>query len=224
MSELWEAARLLPSYITEVVSGPRLPYAIVAGFAFLVALFFSGRIADLLRQLFVLAAVAAAVFAFLTRRYPLFLLCAFLLAVLAVFRLIRWLLITIRQNHINRRIEERALAKAASRRGSFANKQGYSGAARPIVYEPDPEPMNAGEIREVVDGTEEKPGRTEAAAKTETAAKTEPAAAAAGKDPVLMNREQIFSAVEKLKDLKDAGVLTEAEYSEKTAALYEQLG
>ena len=104
MSELWEAARLLPSYITEVVSGPRLPYAIVAGFVFLVALFFSGRIADLLRQLFVLTAVAAAVFAFLTRRYPLFLLCALLLAVLAVFRLIRWLLITIRQNHINRRI------------------------------------------------------------------------------------------------------------------------
>jgi len=294
MAEFIKALYELPSYIQSVLTGPNLPYAIVAGVVFLLVLFINNRITNLIRQLFVLAAVLIAVFAFKTGRYSLMLLCFFVLILLEVFRFFRYTLTSIRQNHINRRIEERALAKAASRRGAFVNKQAYSGEMRPIVDPDADKPMNAEEIREVVDAKEEhspegKPAqepelketkakkpkpkkektmpdevraekpplekapvkeasaeeasgnepvlkktpvkepsadevRKKTASKEAPAEEPAPEEGKAAGDSILTNRDQILSAIDKLKELKNAGILTEAEFKSQTAALYEKLG
>ena len=73
------------------------------------------------------------------------------LLILLIIRLIGYTIKTIRTNRINKRIEERALERAAKRRGSWTNKQGYSG-ARKMIVEPEyvPEEMNREEIEEVI--------------------------------------------------------------------------
>ena len=261
MAEFIKALYEMPDYIKTILTGPHLPYAIAGGVIFLLVLVINNRLTNLIRQLFVLAAVLIAVFAFKTGRFSLMLLCFIALILLEVFRFIRYALTTARTNYRDRRFEERALEKAASRRGAFVNKQAHSGERRPIV-DPDADvPMNETEIRDVVDSKGE-----EAAEKVlEEAGKASPLAEQAErgsilpessektsslKDPVLpqnvddvkepdrsalsdvitsgenvlQNRGQILSAIEKLKELKASGMLSEEEFKNQTESLYEKLG
>ncbi len=205
----------VPEYLRSLVSGRYLIPVIVVLAVFIFVLFFSNKVADFLRRVFIGAMLVLGVIGYFIPRYQLIWVCLILLVLLAVVRLIRYIFVTVRQDRINSKIEARALAKARKRRGTWQNKQGYSGEAKPLV-----------------DGdtaTSDSASAADAAAEMvldeEVENKLNAEERAAGMPKVdYMNRKQIMDCIEKLKDLKDAGVLTEAEYNEKARDLYARLG
>ncbi len=137
--------------------------------------------------------------------YELLGLCLLLVIVLLLVRLIRYTFVTVRQNRINRKIEQKALAKAQKRRGSWKEKQGYSGDRQD-------------ELKGGVSGSEALPSSAE-----EEPSETEDEGAEAGSDSY-MSRSQFKKAMEELTDLKELGLLTEEEFNQKKAILYSRLG
>ncbi len=156
--------------------------AVILLVIFVLAVFMTNKVATLCRYIVVIAGIAAATIGFVFKRFPYFWTAAGALAILIVIRLLFYTIRTIRQNRIDRRIEERALAKAASRRGSWKNRQGYSGHARAIEDDYVPGKMSRDEIKQVIENeraeASEKESGPAAEAKTEPAAemKAEPAA------------------------------------------------
>lgn len=150
MLELFNLLKSMPEYVKYLFT-EHLITACIAAVIFIFVLFFSNKVVNTLRTFFILAVIAIGCLAFVTQRKPLLCLCAAALIILFIIRIIRYTIVTIRINRRNRRIEERALEKAAKRRGEWNNRKGYSGERRPIV-EPKyvPEKMDKEEIESVI--------------------------------------------------------------------------
>ena len=123
---------------------------------FLLALIVPGRIGSLIRKVVILAnvlfAMAGGFMGRLQNGYEIICLSAFSLIILLVVRMIVRISGAIKQRKIDARIEEKALAKAAKRRGAFKKRQGYSGESREIDDEDFVPPSEAHvEIRKVIE-------------------------------------------------------------------------
>ena len=100
----------------------------------------------------VLFAMAGGFMGRLQNGYEIICLSAFSLIILLVVRMIVRISGAIKQRKIDARIEEKALAKAAKRRGAFKKRQGYSGESREIDDEDFVPPSEAHvEIRKVIE-------------------------------------------------------------------------
>ncbi len=216
VQKIMDAFYQVPELCRTLITGKYMIPTIVAAIIFLFVLFFSNRLADFLRRIFILAAVVLGVIAYFTKQYSLIWICALALVLLAVIRLIIHIFVNVRQDRINSKIEARALAKAKKRRGTWQNKKGYSGESKPLVDAPTPEAS-----------------RADAASQADSMILESEVENTVGEDnsdnTVLpevdyMDRTRIMKYVGMLKELKDAGVLTEEEYTKKQAELYSRLG
>lgn len=100
----------------------------------------------------VLFAMAGGFMGRLQNGYEIICLSAFSLIILFIVRMIVRISGAIKQRKIDARIEEKALAKAAKRRGAFKKRQGYSGESREIDDEDFVPPSEAHvEIRKVIE-------------------------------------------------------------------------
>ena len=140
----------LPAYIPTLIEKFLIPVIIVA-VVYLIALFFSNHFAYVLRWFYILACIALLIFGYFRGNYSLMWLVGFSLVFMLLFKIIVGIAKYIKGRRRDRKIERVALAKAEQRRGSFANKQAYSGAPKPITDEPYvPEKMNDAEINDVI--------------------------------------------------------------------------
>ncbi len=175
MSRVIEYIQKVPEYLSIEFTTHTLAAVIVLA-VFLYVLFFSNKAAEILRKIFIAACVIFAAAGGFNgpKNYGFQMICTAIIAlvILAIVRTVRNAIVTVRQNRINARIEERALAKAAKRRGSFKNKQGYSGEAKPIVDDYVPGKMSKDEINDVIEnevvGTSPVSSENEAPAPEET--------------------------------------------------------
>lgn len=149
MTQYIQAIKGLPAYVESLVSG-HLILAALCLIVFVIALVMTNKVATICRYAVVIVCIAVGAFSFVFDARQLFCLVALILLLMILIRLMMYGIRTIRQNRIDRRIEERALAKAASRRGSWKNRQGYSGKPKPIESNYVPGKMSAHEINEVV--------------------------------------------------------------------------
>ncbi len=215
--QMIDAFYQVPAYCRAIASGRFMIASIVVAIVFLIVLFFTNRLVNILRRLFVLATIVLAVAAYFKNKFPLLWVCILTLIILGLVRLIRHIFVTVRQDRINERIEAKALAKARKRRGSWQNKQGYSGEAKPLVL--DDEPIREEEEEDLEDTAEAVVLDSEVKAKIEKEEAAEDATVGS-----YGNRRQIMETIQQLKELKDKGVLTEEEYNKKKADLYSRLG
>ena len=168
MQEIFDLLKSMPEYVKTLFTN-HLIMACIAAVVFFFVLFFSNKVANTVRTFFVLAVLVFGAIGFVTKRHALLCLSIITLIILIIVRLIKYVIVTIRTNQRNKRIEERALEKAAKRRGEWKNRKGYSGERRPIV-EPEyvPEKMNKEEIESVIENEKaDKPVETKAAPVTE---------------------------------------------------------
>ncbi|MDO4803993.1 MAG: SHOCT domain-containing protein [Lachnospiraceae bacterium] len=169
MEKILDALAKMPAFLAELFT--EHPVIAVAGvMAFLLALMVPGRIGSLIRKIVVLANVMFAMAGGFMGRgqngYQIICLSAISLITLFIVRLIVRIVAAIKQRRIDARIEERALAKAAKRRGSFKKRRGYSGEPRD-TWDDDfvPPEESQIEIRQVIENEiSEGKARNEAAA------------------------------------------------------------
>lgn len=179
MQEIFDLLKSMPEYVKTLFTN-HLIMACIAAVVFFFVLFFSNKVANTVRTFFVLAVLVFGAIGFVTKRHALLCLSIITLIILIIVRLIKYVIVTIRTNQRNKRIEERALEKAAKRRGEWKNRKGYSGERRPIV-EPEyvPEKMDKEEIESIIANEKaDKPLEAKAAPiteelKTENSEKTE---------------------------------------------------
>lgn len=157
MNRILSYIEKVPDYLRQEFSS-RMLVCVIVLIVYLFVLFFSNKVAGVLRKIFIVACIGFAVIGGFRgpNKNGFEMICTAVLALilLGIIRLISYIIRTVRQNRIDARIEERALAKAAKRRGSFKNKQGYSGASKPIEDDYVPDEMSKEEIRDVVDNDE----------------------------------------------------------------------
>lgn len=182
MQSVSEQIKAVPDYIKWGFTHQTLIAVIVLA-VFIFVLFFSNKVAGILRTFFVIVCIAACAYGAIAKKFDIVWTAFLALVILAIVRLIAYIIHTIRQNRINARIEERALAKAAQRRGSWKNKQGYSGEAKPIVDDYKPGKMSDDEIKDVIENEKADLPRSGAAAAA-AAAGTVQASAASAADTV----------------------------------------
>ncbi len=139
----------LPDYALGLWASHKIP-VIIALIIFVFVLFFSNKVAQILRLIFVVAVIAFGGYGYYKGNYVMIALAVCVLLILILVRIIIYAIRTIRQNQLDRRLEERALEKAAKRRGNWENRQGYSGEQKPIVQEFNTEKMDQQEIVEVI--------------------------------------------------------------------------
>ncbi len=207
-----EAFYVLPDYFIQTLNGKYMIPAIVAAILLLFSAFFTNKLADIIRGAYVVCAAGLFVFAYLTSRYPLMITIALSILFLGVVRLIRYIWVNVRQDRINSKIEAKALAKAKKRRGSWQNKKGYSGEAKPLVVD-EPVQTLTEEEREAAEAAKD-------ALLEEDSELTE----AEELEIDYMNRKDVTKYVDMLKELKAVGILTEEEYTKKQAELFSKLG
>ncbi len=224
MQILFQALYQVPDLIRTIFAGKFAVAAVAVTAAYLISLFLNNKPARVIREILVLAAVAAGVGAYFKRRYAFFWLMLILLAVLLLVRLLSYLLVTIRVNRRNRRIERKALEKARMRRGSWKDRRGYSGAPRPDDAPARLPGMDSGEIRDVVENeTVAREGADlDIGSVPETPAPAAPQAGPASDGP--LSRAVVEDALRKLEDLRAIGILSEEEYNRKRALLYSRMG
>lgn len=151
MTELTNIFKTMPAYLMSLFENHMIVMVIVA-VVFLYVTLFSGKVAGKIRSVFVLASLLMIVFSFISQSWPRIALICTGLVIMFGCRIVGYAINEIRIMRRNKRLEERALEKAAKRRGSWQNKQGYSGARKPII-EPEyvPEAMNSEEIADVIE-------------------------------------------------------------------------
>ena len=145
----------MPGFIIEMFT-EHLVVSVAGVMIFLLALIVPGRIGSLIRKVVILAnvlfAMAGGFMGRLQNGYEIICLSAFSLIILFIVRMIVRISGAIKQRKIDARIEEKALAKAAKRRGAFKKRQGYSGESREIDDEDFVPPSEAHvEIRKVIE-------------------------------------------------------------------------
>lgn len=140
----------MPAYTIGLFQDHTILMAVLA-VLFIFVTFFSNKIANKLRFFFTLASLLMIVFSLISQSWTRIGFIVLGLIALAVVRLIGFIISEIRITRKNKRIAERALEKAAKRRGSWQNKQGYSG-ARKLIVEPEyiPGKMNREEIEDII--------------------------------------------------------------------------
>lgn len=150
-TELMNIFKTMPAYILGLFKDHPILFVIVAA-VFVFVTCFSNKVANKMRSIFVLTALLMVVFSLISQSWPRIAVIIVGLLALLVCRIIGFVISEIRITRKNRRLEERALDKAAKRRGSWQNKQGYSG-ARKLIVEPEyvPEEMNRDEIADVIE-------------------------------------------------------------------------
>lgn len=150
MTMILDILKNMPAYAIGLVHDHMILMVILAAL-FIFVTFFSNQIANKLRSAFILVSLLIIVFAFISQKWPRIGFIVLGLIAMAVIRLIGFIISEIRITRKNKRIAERALEKAAKRRGSWQNKQGYSG-ARKLIVEPEyvPGKMNREEIEEII--------------------------------------------------------------------------
>lgn len=213
--QILEALFDIPQYVNGVAHGPHAAIAIIAGLVYLVVLLVTNKVTRVLREIFVAAGLVVGVIAYFRRNYPLMWICVLIILLLGIFRFIRYLIVTIRTNRRNRRIEERALEKARNRRGSFRNRQGYSGEARPETDE---------EIDQLDRDLSSSDSEAEGSASPGDASDDGEADEFSDQLPdrsLGLSHREVMEAIDMLHKLRDMGVLTEAECNAKAARLYE---
>lgn len=150
MTMILDVLKNMPAYTIGLVHDHTILMLVLAAL-FIFVTFFSNQIANKLRSIFILASLLIIVFAFIAQKWSRIGFIILGLIAMAVIRLIGFIISEIRITRKNKRIAERALEKAAKRRGSWQNKQGYSG-ARKLIVEPEyvPGKMNREEIEEII--------------------------------------------------------------------------
>ncbi len=155
MEKVLSTLATMPAFIIDMFT--EHPAVSVAGvLVFLLALMVPGRIGSLLRKVVILAnvlfAMAGGFMGRLQNGYQIICLSAISLLILFIIRMTVRINAAIRQRKIDARIEEKALAKAAKRRGSFKKRQGYSGEPREADDEDFVPPSSShAEIRQVIE-------------------------------------------------------------------------
>lgn len=223
VSRIFAAFWDVPDYVRGQLLTKYLVPTVIVALIYLIILFFSTRVVNILRNIYIVVAVAIGVISYFRRNYAMIWLCVLSLVILGVVKLIRHIFVTVRQNRINARIEAKALAKARKRRGSWHNKQGYSGEAKPIV---DPDDLSDDESKEDSSSASAEADRLvldESLHETLDNSDTD-GASDSSDSAIPMNRRQIMDAIMQLKELKDKGVLTEEEFNKKKTDLYEKMG
>lgn len=221
MRLLLHAVYDVPDLIRSIFTGKYALAAMLITVVYIVAVLLNNKMTRFLREIIILAASVAGVIAYFKKRYAFLWLMLILLAVLLLVRFLCYMLVTIRIQRRNRRIERRALEKAAQRRGSWKNRRGYSGAPQ-IDEEPVRMPaMDRREIADVLENeTSEREGAdidlTAAAPDPEAAPKPQPSDASASE----LSRPVVMDAIRKLEELKSLGILTEEEVAVKKSMLY----
>ena len=140
----------VPEYAKEAFVSNLVP-AIICLVIFLAALILTNKVATVLRYLSVIGLIGVGIYGAFIRHYPLIWIAIFMILIMAIVRIILHAVRTSRTKRMNRRIEERVLAKANSRRGSWQNRQGYSGDTRPIDLDYVPDEMTQSEISDLVE-------------------------------------------------------------------------
>ena len=128
-------------------------FIIVAALVYLFSLFFSNRLAYLLRWFYVFACIGFLIYGYFRKNWSVMWIVGFSLLVMILLKLIMNGTKSLRQRRKDRAFERQALEKAARRRGSFKEKQGYSGQVRPTENAPAPKPAAKEEIKEAVPET-----------------------------------------------------------------------
>ena len=246
MGNIFSYLKLVPAYLQHVWETMPVVFILVC-VVFVVSLF-SGRIPGIIRRIFIIACVVYALIGGFTRRADwgrqIVWVAALLLLALLIIRGIIIIIQTHRQNKINAKIEEKALAKAARRRGSFHNKQGYSGPSRPDP-EYTPEKMDSDEIDALVKGADPEDAvrlKKESDDKVLNSLlenkKEEPyvapreesfAGASIGTDlsgdglPEHLSADELYNMMNRLSDLHNLGILTDEEFAKKKAELLKRV-
>jgi hypothetical protein len=205
MNEIIDAFTRLPAYIAELLNGPYLLLVVVLLFLFLTAMFFNRPWAHTMRVLIGAALIAGAIIAFVMKQTQLACLCTAALLVLVLYRLIVNGIIALHRRIVDSKIEKQALYRASTRRG---NRMMRSNA----VY-PD---ENAAKTA-ASDGAAGPDDPASSAPPEEETEKIIPA------DQPL-TRAQLTENLARLRDLRNAGILTEEEYNRKKTELYSRLG
>lgn len=215
---------------------------------FLIVIFFTSKVVNVLRRIFIGVAIILGVIGYFRNNYELIWVNIIALVVLGIARLLRHIFVTVQQDRINAKIEAKALAKARKRRGSWENKQAYSGESKPINFDADLSSSDSAK-KDTAKAAESTSGST---ASSDVVAKDSTKSSVSdGKDenvsseaedlslqktmpiPIIPedeedetygNREQIMDTIRQLKELKDKGVLTEEEFNKKKAELYSRMG
>ena len=124
---------------------------IVAGALFVIALFFPGTVAAFIRRIFLVAcfllAVAGGFMGSRQNGHQMICIGASAIIIVGIVRLIINTISSAHRNRVNRKIEKAALEKAAKRRGSFRNKQGFNGDREEAPDLSSPEAVSHEEIR-----------------------------------------------------------------------------
>lgn len=225
MSQLLRAVFDVPDLIKTIFTGKYALIAVLILIVYLVVMFVNNNVTRFIREGLILLAVVGAVVGYFKRKFAFLWLMLILVALILIVRFLCYLLVTIRISRRNRRIERKALEKAALRRGSWKEKRGYSG-TRPEDDEPvNPGVMDEREIADVVaNETMEKEGASIDLSfpGEENAAKPD-AASSIGRGERL-SRTVVLDAVRKLDDLHALGVLTDEETSRKKSELFSRMG
>ena len=213
----------VPDLIRQIFAGKYALIAVLVIIVYLIVMFIDNKVTRPIRECLILAASVFAVIAYFKRRYSFVWLMLILLALLLVVRFLCYMLVTIRIRRRNRKIEKRALEKAAMRRGSWKEKRGYSG-----VRKEDDEPvsmpaMNRDEIADVLENeTSEREG-----ANLDLRVSPEVRAAGSRQNDAAeseeISRAVVQDAVRKLEDLRALGVLTDEELTQKKEMLYRRM-
>ena len=223
MSALLHAFNDIPDLLRSLFTGKYAPVAVLVTIIYLVAVLLSGKAVQVIREILVVAIVAAGIIAYFKRQFPFVWLMLILLALLIIIRLLTYLLVTIRVNRKNRRIERRALEKAERRRGSWKEKRGYSGTHAPDMGEEAHPVMSGRELDDVV--------RNETSAREGAGIDLSYDTAPAGSpgtglphEADVIPRAAAEDALRKLEDLRQLGLLTDEEVMDKKALLFSRMG
>ena len=204
MNEITDAFTRLPAYIAELLNGPYLLLVVVLLFLFLTAMFFNRPWAHTMRVLIGAALIAGAIIAFVLKQTQLGCLCTAALLVMVLYRLIVNGIIALHRRVVDSKIEKQALYRASTRRGNRMMRsnavhpeENASKAAAGSSEDPDAQAFPA--------LPEEEPGKTIPADQP-------------------LTRAQLTENLARLRDLRNAGILTEEEYNRKKTELYARLG
>ena len=141
----------VPEYAMQLAHSMLIP-TIITAVVFLIALIFTGKFPYFLRAVYVVAAILMIGYGIFFKNYALVWIMGISLVIMIIVRLIIHIVRTVHENRRIALIERKALERSAKKRGSWKNKQGYSGDVKPIVAEEyKPEAMTRDEIKDVVE-------------------------------------------------------------------------
>ena len=252
MGDIFSYLRQVPEYLQHVWKTMPVVFILVV-IVFIISLF-SGKIPGIIRKIFIVAVVVYAIIGGFTRRTEygrqMVWVAVLILLLLGLFRGIIYLVQTSRQNKINAKIEEKALEKAARRRGSFRSKQGLSDSTSSEEdYVPDK--MNSEEINAIIQGADPEDviriDKENEAASVESLLNDPPASPAnapytatsieanvsngetpsdqRANDslPEHLSADELYTMMNRLSDLHSLGILTDEEFARKKAELLQRV-